>query len=235
VTDAQSAIRRPRLTERFIAAAHDFITAGAEREVFGPRREELLADARGRVLDVGAGTGPNLAYLPWRSQALEVVLLDPSPGMLERARRRAAQLGVNIQLVDRPAEQMPFEDESFDTIVFALTLCTIGDPASALREARRVLRQNGRLLVYEHVRAHEADLARWQDRFDPVWKAINNGCHVNRGTRAVIESAGFEFVRADEFRERKIPLAIVQPYLVGVAQRPATPAPAKTPATPVGQ
>jgi ubiquinone/menaquinone biosynthesis C-methylase UbiE len=206
------------LTERLIAAGHDLLSAGVEREVFGARRRELLAEARGRVLDVGAGTGANLPYFPWRS-GLEVVLLDPSAGMLERARRKAAQLGSNVQLVDKPAEQLPFGAETFDTVVFALTLCTIPDPSLAVREARRVLRHDGRLLVLEHVRAREPGLAQWQDRLNPFWKAINNGCHLNRETRATIERAGFDFQRVDEFRERRIPLAIVQPQLIGVATK----------------
>jgi ubiquinone/menaquinone biosynthesis C-methylase UbiE len=220
IFDCQLDIRRPRLRERFIAAGHDRLSAGAEREIYGAQRRELLAAARGRVLDVGAGTGANLPHFP-RAQALDLVLLDPSAGMLERAYRRALELGVSVQLVDKPAEKLPFDAESFDTVVFAMTLCTIGDPASALREARRVLRPPGRLLVFEHVRASEPDLARWQDRFDPLWRTINNGCHPNRNTRAAIAAAGFEFERIDEFREQRIPLSIVQPHLIGVARKRA--------------
>jgi len=220
VIDRQPGIRRPRLSERIIAAGHDLLSAGVEREIFGPRRRELLAEAYGRVLDVGAGTGANLPHFPSRTeQHLEVILLDPSAGMLERALRRAQRLGLRVQLVDQPAERLPFSDETFDTVVFTLTLCTIADPPSALREAHRVLRKTGRLLVFEHVRAHEPRLAHWQDRLDPVWRAVNNGCHLNRHTRAAIEGAGFEFQRVDEFRERQIPLAIVQPQLVGVARK----------------
>jgi ubiquinone/menaquinone biosynthesis C-methylase UbiE len=222
VTDRQFGLRRPRLRERLIAAGHDLLSASAEREIFGPRRRELLAEARGRVLDVGAGTGANLAHFPWQSgQQLEIILLDPSAGMLERAHRKARQLGLGVELVDKPAEQLPFSDETFDTVVFALALCTIADPASALREARRVLRHTGRLLVFEHVRASEPGLAHWQDRLDLLWKSINNGCHLNRDTRAAIEGAGFQFERLDEFRERRIPLDIVQPQLVGSARKRA--------------
>ena len=219
MSSAPGAIRRPKLAERIVAEGHDFLSAGVEREVFGPRRHELLAEARGRVLDVGAGTGANLPHFPWESEKLELVLLDPSAGMLERARRRAAQLGLNVQLVDRSAETLPFASASFDTVIFALTLCTIPDPVSALREAHRVLRDDGRLLVFEHVRAGEPELARWQSRLNPLWKTLNNGCQLNRNTRAVIEAAGFEFERVDEFRERRIPLAIVQPQLIGVARK----------------
>lgn len=114
-------------------------------------RRRLLAAVRGRVLDVGAGTGANLPRYP--RDAAEVVLLDPSPGMLERARRRATEIGALTQNREGRAEALPFADESFDTVVFTLSLCTIPDPDAALRQARRVLRPDGRLLVLEHVRA----------------------------------------------------------------------------------
>ena len=225
MTNSQVGIRRPRLLERLVAAGYDLLSAGVEREVFAPRRRELLAEARGRVLDVGAGTGANLPHFAWASgQVADVVLLDPSAGMLARAQRRARQLGLTVQLFDKPAEQLPFADETFDTIVCALTLCTIADPAAALREAYRVLRQSGRLLVLEHVRAREPSLATWQDRLTPLWQPLNNGCHLNRDTRAAIEAAGFAFERVAEFRERRIPLSIVQPQLVGVARKREHPA-----------
>ena len=216
----QPAPRRASFTERLVAAGYDRLSAGVEREVFGPRRHELLAEARGRVLDIGAGTGANLPHFPWRAgRQLDVVLLDPSAGMLERARRKAAQLALNVHSVNRPAEQLPFAAQSFDTVVFTLALCTIGDPVAALREARRVLRQSGRLLVFEHVRAHEPGVARWQDRLDPLWRRLNNGCHLNRDTRTAIEHAGFEFEHVDELEEPRIRLPIVQTLLIGVATR----------------
>jgi ubiquinone/menaquinone biosynthesis C-methylase UbiE len=139
--------------------------------------------------------------------------------MLERAQRKARRLGLSVELVARCAEQLQFADESFDTVVFTLALCTIPDPAAALSEAHRVLTKAGRLLVFEHVRATDAHLALWQDRLNPLWQPINQGCHVNRDTRIAIEHAGFVFERLDEFRERRIPLAIVQPQLVGVAHK----------------
>jgi ubiquinone/menaquinone biosynthesis C-methylase UbiE len=205
ITSSTHRAGRPGAVSRMIAAVYDLATAGMEQQVFGAHRRRLLEAARGRILDVGAGTGANLPHYPW-SHVSELVLLDPSPGMLARARRKATALGVAVQLRRGRAEQLPFEDESFDTIVFTLALCTIPDPGGALREARRVLRPNGRLLVLEHVRARDPGLASWQDRLTPLWKTIAGGCHPNRDTRATIEAAGFEFESVEEFLEKRLPV-----------------------------
>ena len=208
----------PGLVSSVIAAGYDRVTAGLERQIFAAQRRRLLEAAGGRVLEVGAGTGANLPHYP-RDRVSELVLLDPSPGMLHRARRRASDLGWKVEVLERRAEHLPFRDESFDTVVFTLALCTIPDPARALRTARRVLRRDGSLLVLEHVRAREPGLAAWQDRLTPLWKTIAGGCHPNRDTRATIEAAGFAFESAEEFRERRIPVPIVQPELIGTAHR----------------
>ncbi len=214
----QSEPARPELVSRALAVLYDRLTGGMEQRVFGPHRRRLLTAAHGRVVDVGAGTGANLPHYPW-PQVSELVLLDPSPGMLDRSGRRAAQMGVAPHLLKRRAEELPFEDETLDTIVFTLSLCTIPNLGGALSEARRVLRPDGRLLVMEHVRAKERGLAAWQDRLAPLWGLISCGCHLNRDTRATIEAAGFVFDSVQGFQEQHIPWPIVQPHLIGVARR----------------
>lgn len=209
---------RPTLVSRALAALYDRATVGMERQVYSAHRRRLLAAARGRILDVGAGTGANLPHFPW-DRVAELVLLDLSPGMLERARQRATELRVAAQTLERRAEELPFADASFDTVVFTLWLCTIPDPAAALREARRVLRPAGRLLVLEHVRARDHHLATWQERLTPLWQTVNGGCHLNRDTRTAVEAAGFAFESKEESREIRIPLPIVQPHLIGIAHR----------------
>ena len=108
---------QPRLISRVSAAVYDRLTNGLERQLFGPYRRKLLAACRGRVLDVGAGTGANLPNYP-RQGISELVLLDPSPGMLARAGRKAAAAGLPVLLQRGQAEQMPWPDNSFDTVVF---------------------------------------------------------------------------------------------------------------------
>lgn len=208
----------PGPVSRAIAAVYDLVTGEMERQILGLYRRRLLAAAHGKVLDLGAGTGAYLPYLPW-DQVSEFVLIDPSPGMLERARRKATELRVAVQTIEGRAEPLPIEDGSVDTVVFTCALCTIPDSRAALWEAHRVLCPNGSLLVLEHVRAKESGLAAWQDRITPLWQRVG-GCHPNRDTRATTEAAGFAFELVEEFRERRIPIPIVQPQLIGTARRP---------------
>jgi ubiquinone/menaquinone biosynthesis C-methylase UbiE len=135
------------------AAVYDRLTAGAEAAGLSKRREELLAAARGRVLEIGAGTGANLAFYPAAVQSL--TLAEPERPMVKRLARRVAGQTRIASIVDAPAEQLPFPDASFDTVVVTLVLCTVTDPARALGEIRRVLAPGGRLLFLEHVRSDD--------------------------------------------------------------------------------
>lgn len=162
---------------------------------FDEQRRELLAHARGRVLELGVGTGASLGLYPL--EVTDVVGLDPSPGVLVEARRTAARLrqeGVpyRIRLHRGDAEKLPYDDGSFDTVVAFLTLCTIPDFVAAAAEARRVLRADGALLVLEHVKAPDGTrLERWQGRLDPLWTRAAGGCHLDRDTGRVLREAGF--------------------------------------------
>jgi ubiquinone/menaquinone biosynthesis C-methylase UbiE len=204
------------LLDRLAAAGYDVVTSRVERAVLSRYRRRLLASAHGRVLDVGAGTGANLPHYV-RGAISELILLEPSAGMLWRARRRARALRWEPTVLNGRAEAVPLPDGSCDTVVFTLSLCTVAEPSAALREARRLLRTGGTLLVLEHVRAPDAAVASWQDRATPIWRVLAGGCHPNRATRATIEAAGFTFESVDEPVERRIPLRLVQPLLVGRA------------------
>lgn len=211
-------VGQPGLAERVSAAIYDHVNGRMETRVFGQRRRKLLEAARGRVLDVGAGTGVNLPHYRW-DQVSQLVLLDVGRGRLARAGRKAADLGIEVELRLASAEQLPFEDESFDVVVFTHSLCTIPDPVQALREAYRVLKPGAALHVLEHVRAAEPGLARWQRRVSPIWKVVSSGCHLDRDTRSTIEAAGFAFDSVDEWLEAQITLPLVRPHLLAVAHR----------------
>lgn len=172
---------------RAFSAFYDSLLKGTEEAGLRETRRQALAAATGRTIDVGAGTGANLGLYP--DAVTELVLSEPDPHMTKRLRRRIAETGVGAELVEAPAERLPFEDSSFDTAVFTLVLCTVPDPEGALTEAARILKPGGRLLFVEHVRAPDAGLARWQDRLEAPWRFFADGCHCNRDTVATIEAS----------------------------------------------
>jgi ubiquinone/menaquinone biosynthesis C-methylase UbiE len=204
---------------RIFAGMYDRMLAAAEEAGLSEQRAEVLAHARGRVLEIGAGTGLNLVHYPVQGVD-ELVLAEPEEPMARRLRERVAADRRDAEVVVAPAEELPFPDASFDTVVSTLVLCTVGDQPRALAELRRVLRPGGRLLFLEHVRAEDnPKRARWQDRLDPLWKHVGHGCRCNRRTLAGIEAAGFE---VSEVTPGRLPKAapIVRPAIRGVAINP---------------
>lgn len=159
----------------------------AERLGMAARRRELLAGARGAVLEIGAGTGLNLPRYP--AGLDELVLAEPAARMGERIRLDRAPDGVEARLVRAPAEQLPFPDASFDTVVSTLVLCTVTDPRRALSEVARVLRPDGQLLFLEHVHADPGWRRRLQDRSVRAWAAFADGCRCDRPTLETIEGS----------------------------------------------
>lgn len=192
-----------------------FLRLAELRGMSGLRRD-ILARAHGRVLELGAGTGLNLRH--YRAGLDELVLTEPEPGMAKRLERRAARTApANFRVLRVPAEQLPFADGSFDTVVATLVFCTVADPRAALREARRVLRDGGQLLFIEHVRAPAGSgLERWQQRMRSPWRAFAYGCRCDQDTMSLIERAGFAFADRRPGRWHAMP-AIVQPLICGQA------------------
>jgi ubiquinone/menaquinone biosynthesis C-methylase UbiE len=154
-----------------------------------PFRARIGSAAAGRVLDVGVGSGLNLAFYGDKTE--RVYGVDPSPELLRFAETRARKAAIPVELLLGSSEALALEDKSIDTVVLTFTLCTIGSPAAALAEMRRVLKPGGTLLFAEHGRAPEPSVARWQDRLTPLWKRVAGGCHLNRKPDDLIRSAGF--------------------------------------------
>src|ERR1700730_5444308 len=154
-----------------------------------PFRARIGSAAAGRVLDVGVGSGLNLAFYGNKTQ--RVYGVDPSSELLRFAQKRARQAAIPVELLLGSSEALALEDKSIDTVVLTFTLCTIGAPAAALAKMRRVLKPGGKLLFAEHGRAPEPSVARWQDRLTPVWKRVAGGCHLNRKPDDLIQSQGF--------------------------------------------
>ena len=203
------------LRRRLFAAVYDRMLSETEEAGLRERRRVLLQSARGRVLEIGAGTGLNLTH--YGEAITELVLTEPSPYMARRLRDRVGARDARV--VEASAEALPFDDGAFDCVVCTLVLCSVGDPERAVAEIARVLRPGGRLLFLEHVRAENPKLARWQDRLERPWGLLGDGCHPNRDTVATLRSGG---LRVEDVRHERMPKAppIVRPTVDGAAVRP---------------
>jgi ubiquinone/menaquinone biosynthesis C-methylase UbiE len=203
---------------RWFAAIYDRLMGAKERSAFMRGvREEIAGGAKGRVLEVGCGTGFNLPY--YSDKAEQLVVTEPDPYMLARARKRAAELGRPIDIQQAPAEELPFDDGSFDTVVSTLVLCSVGDPGKALAEVRRVLKPSGEFRFYEHVRYAHAFGAFWQDLITPVWRWFGAGCHPNRDLERSVRDAGFNILELEHPTPYPPipPMAFARPHIKGVA------------------
>ena len=171
---------------------YDGAVSVLDRLGLGRLRRELSRGIAGRVLEVGAGTGRQLTRHP---AAARVTAVDPDAAALRRAAARAP----GAHLVIARAEDLPFDDGSFDWVICSLVLCTVGDPAAALAEMRRVLRPGGRLRVLEHVRSPNAAIARLQELANPAWGRLAGGCRLDRPTEETVLRAGFSAVGRKSF------------------------------------
>lgn len=157
-------------------------------------REQLVPRARGRVLEIGIGSGLNLPY--YGAEVERLYGLDPSERLLGMTRRRGAKMSFPVELVPASAEAIPLAERSVDTVVCTFTLCSVPDPRAALAEMRRVLRPDGALLFAEHGLAPDTSVQRWQRRLNPYWRAIAGGCNMDRKMDDLIRAAGFQVADA---------------------------------------
>ena len=176
-------------------------------------RRRVVSQARGRVLEIGIGSGLNLPL--YGNRVASIYGIDPSAGLLRRAARQGA---TRAALAEASAEAIPFDRGAFDTVLTTWTLCTIPDVISALREMGRVLRPDGRLLFVEHGLAPDRAVARWQRRLTPCWKCLGGGCHLDRKIDDLIAAGGFHIERLDVgYMRRRNPFAFMYE---GVARPP---------------
>jgi len=166
-------------------------------------RSEVLAQARGRVIEIGFGSGANLSHYP--PAVRSVVGIEPNDGMLDRFQHKVSTAPMPIRLVIGQAEALPFADRSFDTAVSTLTLCSVVDPNRALAELRRVLRDDGRLMAIEHGLSNDASIARWQQRLNGLQNVIGCGCHLIRPIPELIKNQHFTIDRLQSFYAPRIP------------------------------
>jgi len=160
-------------------------------------RHSVVDAARGRVLELGSGTGLNFGLYPPAVESLDAV--DPNPGMHELARRELARAAHPVELHEASGEALPFDDERFDTVVSTWTLCSVADPARVFDEVHRVLRPGGRLLLIEHGLSHEPGVARWQRRLTPLQRRVADGCHLDRDVAALLTASRLEITAEERF------------------------------------
>jgi ubiquinone/menaquinone biosynthesis C-methylase UbiE len=201
------------------AAIYDRMMSRGEKSTMQEKRGALLAGAHGRTLEIGAGTGANI---PFYTDAVdELILAEPFEPMRRRLEHKLGASGRSASTLDASAESIPLEEESVDTVVSTLVLCTVDFQDRALAEIGRVLRPGGQLLFIEHVRSHSPRMARWQDRFETPWRHFAAGCRCNRDTIASIAAAGFSTEHEDEDWKGVPP--IVRPLVLGRGVKVAGP------------
>jgi SAM-dependent methyltransferase len=211
-------VANSRTWARVFAAIYDPSLWIGERAGMRRYRQDLLIRARGRTLEIGSGTGLNLAHYP--DDVDDLVLAEPDPSMRKRLQTAVRRSEHKARVIDTHAEELPFADTSIDTVVSTLVLCTVNAPDLALSEIARVLRPDGQLLFIEHVRSDSATLARWQDRLARPWQRFAEGCRCNRATLELMEACGFQ-LEARPAAWRAMP-PIIRPLTIGRATVAAT-------------
>ena len=160
------------------------------------QRAKVVPQASGKVLEIGVGTGLNLAHYD-AGKLEELWGLDPAAQMHRLAKKRMRRAGLDVKLLEVAAEEIPAPSGSFDSVVCTYTLCTIENPQQALAEIRRVLKPGGRLLFCEHGKAPDAGVQRWQQRLNPVWRSLAGGCNLDRAVPELLAEAGLKIGQLD--------------------------------------
>src|SRR5260221_8906169 len=202
---------KPKPTShRFCAAFYERLSrGGSERSFMEPLRKEIIGQAQGLVLEIGAGNGLNFAFYD-PAQVERVEAIEPDTAMLRYARERAAEAPVPVTLTQAPVESLPFADATFDCAVATLVFCSATDPAGGLREIRRVLKPGGKLLLMEHVRSQGAITGRIQDTLVPFTTRLAGNCHWNRNTEHMVADAGFQIEYRRDLGGRMVPIVMLR-------------------------
>ncbi len=163
-------------------------------------RQRYVSRARGKVLEMGIGSGLNLAY--YGSDISSVTGVDPAEELTTKAQKRAANISASVDVLGVSGEALPCDSDSFDTVVCTWTMCSIPDPTPAVAEMRRVLKPGGKMIFIEHGLADDAGVAKWQRRIEPYWKPTFGGCHLTRRADTLLKDGGFSLEEFSSGYER---------------------------------
>jgi len=197
---------------------YERISAEAERRGTAEHRQRALAGLSGRVIEVGAGNGMNFSH--YTDAVTEVVAVEPEDRLRTMAQKAAEKAQMPVRVVAGHATALPVEDAGFDAAVASLVLCSVSDVPAALAELRRVLRRDGELRFFEHVRSTKPWFALLEYAVTPLWSRIGGGCHLNRDTAAALRAAGFRIETLDRFSYAPLRFFPAQAHILGIA-RPA--------------
>jgi ubiquinone/menaquinone biosynthesis C-methylase UbiE len=175
---------------------YDFFMSPLEQKKFKIVRRELLSSARGTVLELGSGTGINF---PLYSNIDQVIAIEPSQPMIEKSQSKHKLSVVPIEIINASAENLHFEDNTFDTVVATLVFCTIPNVEKAIEELKRVCKPNGKVLLFEHVKMENKVLSSMQEGLTPLWKKVCDGCCLNRDTIKAFTTHGLKIEKMEHF------------------------------------
>lgn len=198
------------------ARMYERISAESERRGTAEHRDRALAGLSGQVIEIGAGNGMNFGHYP--GTVTEVVAVEPDEHLRGLAEKNAQRAAVPVRVVAGHATALPAQDHSFDAAVASLVLCSFSDVPAALAEIRRVLKPDGQLRFFEHVRSDKTWFGLLEDAITPLWSRIGGGCHLNRDTAAAIRSAGFTIEALDRFHYAPLRFSPPQAHILGVAR-----------------
>lgn len=200
-----------------MATFYDLLMRPTERACLGGWRQELLTPLSGRVVEIGAGTGANLAHYP--AAVKELILSEPDSFMRDRLETKLRRLDRDGMIISTSAERIPFPGKTFDAAIATLVLCSVGNPEESLAELYRVLKPGGRLALIEHVVSpRPGRTCAWQRRLEPLWKRCAGHCHLTRDTLALVRDAGFSCDKIVRDTLHAVPF-FVAPAIRGIAEK----------------
>lgn len=183
---------------KLFASLYDTIMRPLEKRWIAHIRKKIVSGLEGKILEIGAGTGANFPFYSLEKVS-SLDTIEPNPYMLELAKQKAIDAGISVHLHQGMAESLPFKDGEFDTVVATLVLCSVEDPHKVFQEIRRVCKNGGRIVLFEHVRTESATLAALQDVLTPAWKRLCDGCHLNRDTGRYMRESGINVVKEKKY------------------------------------
>ena len=203
----------PNLYEKYVLPK--LIDAACGQPPMTALRSRYVSQARGDVLEIGIGSGLNLAH--YGDEVRSVTGVDPAAELTDKARERAERLEVPVEVLGISGESLDLDSNSFDTVVCTWTLCSIPNPYRAVDQMRRVLKPGGQLIFVEHGRSDDAGIAKWQRRVEPLWKIIGGGCHLTRRADELLRDGGFVVTSQESGYEKGPKIAAFMVH--GLAQK----------------